>query len=69
MLFDVSYLNINKQSASGSSYFTIKPRFVLDNERIELATVHSTYSNVLHPLALITRELSNREIKKLGLKN
>ena len=68
MLFDVFYLNLKNKSASGNNYFMVKPRFVFANDNIDLATVHSVYSNIVHPSELITKELSNREIKKLGLK-
>lgn len=69
MLFDVFYLNLKNKSASGNNYFTVKPRFVFASDNIDLASVHSLYTNIKHPSELITKELSNREIKKLGLKH
>lgn len=69
MLYDVFYLNLKSKSASGNNYFTVKPRFVFESDHVDLASVHSLYSNILHPSELITKELSNREIKKLGLKH
>lgn len=69
MLYDVFYLNLKSKNASETNYFTVKPRFVFSADNIDLATAHSIYTDIIHPSELITRELSNREIKKLGLKH
>ncbi len=68
MLLNLFYLNLKVKNASGSNYFDIRPRFVLSKENTNLAMANTLYTSVFHPFELITKELSNKEIKKLGLK-
>lgn len=69
MLFDVFYLNLKARSATGTNYFTARPRFVFDSNKIDLAFPFTVYPDVIHPIEIVTKELSNKEIKKLGLKH
>lgn len=69
MLYDVFYLNLKSKTTSETKYFTVKPRFVFTSNNIDLASAYSVYTDIIHPSELITKELSNREIKKLGLKH
>jgi hypothetical protein len=69
VLFDVFYLNLKSKSAAGTNYFTARPRFFLAANNIDLASAFTNYTEVIHPNEIIIKELSNREIKKLGLKH
>lgn len=69
MLFNVFYLNLKIKNANGSNYFDIRPRFLLSKDNTNLAMANTIYPLVLHPFEIITKELSNKEVKKLGLKN
>lgn len=69
VIFNLSYLNIKSKSAAGTNYFTTRPRFILSENKIELANAFTNYPEVIHPNDIIIKELSNREIKKLGLKH
>jgi hypothetical protein len=69
MLFDVFYLNLKATSTTGTNYFTARPRFVFESSKIDLASPFTVYPDVIHPIEIVTKELSNKEIKKLGLKH
>jgi hypothetical protein len=69
MLLNIFYLNLKSKATNGSNYFDIRPRFVLSKDNTNLAVANTLYPLVLHPIEIITKELSNKEIKKLGLKN
>ena len=69
MIFDVYYLNLRETEKAVTNYFTTRPKFVLGSNEIALASPFTHYAQVLHPYEIITKELSNREIKKLGLKH
>lgn len=69
VIFDVFYLNMKSKSEAGTNYFTVRPRFLLSPDKIELANAFSNYPEVIHPNEIVIKELTNREIKKLGLKH
>jgi hypothetical protein len=69
MLFSVTYLNLKKQSSSGSYYFTVRPRFVISSDITGLAKPFIVYPSVIHPIEIITKEMSKKEIKQLGIKH
>ncbi len=69
MIFDLYYLNLRETGKGATNYFTTRPRFVLGSNEIALASAYTQYAPIIHPIEIITKELSNREIKKLGLKH
>ncbi|MEI8074463.1 MAG: hypothetical protein WCH78_06915 [Bacteroidota bacterium] len=69
VIFDVFYLNMKLKSEAGTNYFTARPRFLLSENNIDLASAFTNYPDVIHPNEIVIKELTNREIKKLGLKH
>jgi hypothetical protein len=69
VIFDVFYLNMKLKSEAGTNYFTVRPRFLLSANNIDLASAFTNYPDVIHPSEIVIKELTNREIKKLGLKH
>lgn len=67
LLLSVQYLNIKYKMSTGSNYIILRPRFLLSPDNINLASPFTNYPTVAHPTNIITKEMSNKEIKKLGL--
>jgi hypothetical protein len=67
LLLSVQYLNIKYKMSTGSNYVVLRPRFLLSPNNINLANPFTNYSKVVHPSDIITKEMSSKEIKKLGL--
>lgn len=67
LLLSVQYLNIKYKMSTGSNYINLRPRFLLSPNNVNLASPFTNYPMVVHPTNIITKELSNKEIKKLGL--
>jgi len=68
MLFDVKYLNLKSTDRDGNHYPSIQTRFYLDDGHSDMLIPQLSYK-AIHPYEIITKELSSREIKKLGLKS
>lgn len=68
LLFSVSYLDVKFTDDNGSHYKMIRPKFHTETNPSELLLPGMKYTSV-HPYELITRELSNKQKKKLGLSN
>jgi len=66
LLFSVSYLDLKFTDDLGSHYKVVRPRFYIDNSQTDLLLPGKAYTSV-HPYEIITRELNNKQKKKLGL--
>jgi hypothetical protein len=53
--------------STGSNYIILRPRFLLSPNNVNLASPFTTYPMVVHPTNIITKEMSSKEIKRLGL--
>jgi hypothetical protein len=66
LLFSVSYLDLKFTDANGSHYKAIRPRFYIDASQTDILLPGKNYTSV-HPFEIITKELSSKQKKKLGL--
>ncbi len=66
LLFSVSYLDLKFTDDNGNHYKSIRPRFYIDDNQMEVLLPGKTYTSS-HPYEIITKELSSKQKKKLGL--
>lgn len=66
LLFSVSYLDMKFKDDNGSHYKTVRPKFYTESKQAELLIPGKTYTST-HTYEIITKELSNKQKKKLGL--
>lgn len=66
LLFSVSYLDLKFTDDNGGHYKIIRPRFYIDANQTDILQPGKNYTSV-HPYEIITKELSSKQKKKLGL--
>jgi len=66
LLFSVSYLDLKFTDDNGSHYKAVRPRFYIDANQTDVLLPGKNYIS-LHPYEIITKELSSKQKKKLGL--
>lgn len=66
LLFSVSYLDLKYTDDLGSHYKTVRPMFYIDAGQTDLLLPGKNYTSI-HPYEIITKELSSKQKKKLGL--
>lgn len=66
LLFSVSYLDLKFIADNGSHYKMVRPRFYIDANQTDVLLPGKNYVST-HPYEIITKELSSKQKKKLGL--